>query len=284
MPWVQRGFRVIAPDMLGYGGTDKPQDSVEYSTKRLCADLSAILDLLDIPKAVLIGHDWGAFTVTRFALWHPDRILALVILSVPYTPPSPTYIPLKQVAKIASNLSYQAYFEEQRSTKEIESNLNTFLRVIYRGPNPKERFRISHFYKGPEVLSKVQVPDSDLVLNTEEFAFYDKLFQKGGMNGPLNYYRTALVRHEEELASSLPSSLSPSLPVLFIYGTKDTTTTTSLIGKARKFIPGINSLALEDIGHWVLVEEGSRKVVEEKVGRWLEDSLGFEVSIEKAKL
>ncbi|KAF5393193.1 hypothetical protein D9757_001258 [Collybiopsis confluens] len=78
-PWVQRGFRVVTPDMLGYGGTDKPKDAIDYSTKRLCADLTAILDLLSIKKAVLIGHDWGAFTVSRFALWHPDRLLALAM-------------------------------------------------------------------------------------------------------------------------------------------------------------------------------------------------------------
>ena len=51
-PWVSRGYRVIAPDMLGYGGSSKPQDAVEYTTKRLCADLAALLDLVDIGKAV----------------------------------------------------------------------------------------------------------------------------------------------------------------------------------------------------------------------------------------
>lgn len=51
-PWVNRGYRVIAPDMLGYGGTSKPEDAAEYSSKRLCADLAALLDLLGIGKAV----------------------------------------------------------------------------------------------------------------------------------------------------------------------------------------------------------------------------------------
>jgi len=225
-----------------------------------------------------VGHDWGAFTVSRFALWHPDRLLALVILSVPYTPPSPKYIPIKQVAKIAPNLSYQAYFEEQRATKEIESTLNAFLRLLYRSPNPTQRFRISQLYKGSQVFSKVQVPDSDLILNTEELAFYEKIFQQGGMNGPLNYYRTALFRHEEELAAKLPSNLRPDLPVLFIWGTKDTTCTSSLIQKAHKFIPRLQDYALEERGHWILVE--AKEDISEKVGQWLEDL----VEVQKARL
>ncbi|KAJ4479160.1 epoxide hydrolase [Lentinula aciculospora] len=256
-PWVQRGFRVVVPDMLGYGGTDKPQSPVEYSTKRLCADLSAILDLLDISQAVFLGHDWGAYIVSRFALWHPDRLLAMIILSVPYSPPSLEYVAVDTIAKIAPNLSYQAYFEEERSTKEIESNLDTFLRVIYRSPNPTQRFKISQLYKGPEVLA-----------NLHELDFYNKVFQQG-MNGPLNYYRTALYRHEEELAAKLSPNLQPDLPVLFIWGTRDITTTSSLIQKAHKFIPRLLNLALEERGHWILVE--ARDTITEKIAQWLED-------------
>ena len=49
---MRRGSRVIAPDMLGYGGSSKPVDAQEYSTKKLCADLAALLDLLGIERAV----------------------------------------------------------------------------------------------------------------------------------------------------------------------------------------------------------------------------------------
>ncbi|KAJ3808309.1 epoxide hydrolase [Lentinula aff. lateritia] len=262
-PWVQRGIRVVVPDMLGYGGTDRPENPVEYTTKRLCADLSAILELLAIKKAVLIGHDWGAYTVSRFALWYPDRLLALVILSVPYSPSTLEYVPVKTIAKMAPNLSYQAYFEEQRSTKEIESNLNNFLRVIYRGPNPTQRLKLVVYHKYPQELD-----------------FYNRVFQQG-MNGPLNYYRTAFHRHEEELAAKLSPNLPPDLPVLFIWGTRDTTTTSSLIHKAHKFIPRLQDLALEEKGHWILVE--ARDTITEKIAQWLED-LAMEARRGKAHL
>jgi len=51
-PWTRKGFRVVVPDMLGYGGTDKPSEYSEYSTKRLSDDLAALLSLLGIDKAV----------------------------------------------------------------------------------------------------------------------------------------------------------------------------------------------------------------------------------------
>ena len=51
-PWVRKGFRVVVPDMLGYGETDKPTNASAYSTKKLCDDLAALLDVLGITKAV----------------------------------------------------------------------------------------------------------------------------------------------------------------------------------------------------------------------------------------
>lgn len=66
---------------------DKPQGAEAYSIKRLCQDLADLLDHLDIQKVVLIGHDWGAAIAWRFALWHPERLLAL-IASVSHYPSS----------------------------------------------------------------------------------------------------------------------------------------------------------------------------------------------------
>lgn len=95
-PWAAQGYRVIAPDMLGYGKTDMPLEASAYSTKRLCDDLAALLDHLGVQKAVstiltvfssnilssaqvVIGHDWGSFIAGRFALWYPQRLLALAL-------------------------------------------------------------------------------------------------------------------------------------------------------------------------------------------------------------
>ncbi|KXN92348.1 Bifunctional epoxide hydrolase 2 [Leucoagaricus sp. SymC.cos] len=256
-PWVHEGYRVVVPDMLGYGTTDKPQAVEEYTTKKLCADLVALLDLIGIRKAVVIGHDWGSHTAGRFALWYPDRLVALAMLSVAYTPPSPVYLSIKEVATKAPNLGYQVYFASQRSTTDIEANvyekLKRFLGVIFRPPS------------SPVGLTK-EGSLSQMLNSLSEFNFYVDVMSKG-MNGPLNYYRTSKQRHDEELAARLPSKLRSDLPVLFMWGTKDATVTPATIRKASNFVPRLQDIALEDRGHWIMVE--AKEEVTSRVSEWL---------------
>lgn len=62
---MRAGYRVVVPDMLGYGGTDKPLTAEEYSTKKLCADLAALLDVVGVSKAVSVRPSRGDFGCTR---------------------------------------------------------------------------------------------------------------------------------------------------------------------------------------------------------------------------
>src|SRR6516165_9217983 len=54
------GYRVAAPDVRGYGGSDKPQAIEAYSIKELAADIAGLIEGLGEKQALLIGHDWGA--------------------------------------------------------------------------------------------------------------------------------------------------------------------------------------------------------------------------------
>jgi pimeloyl-ACP methyl ester carboxylesterase len=76
------GYRVIVPDLRGYGRTDAPVDVSAYSIAHLRADVIALLDLLGIDKAVLVGHDWGAAVAWQVAIHAPERVERLVALSV----------------------------------------------------------------------------------------------------------------------------------------------------------------------------------------------------------
>lgn len=79
---VDAGFRVIAPDMLGYGETDKPEDLARYRGENLIADMVALLDMLELKQFDVVGHDWGAFVSWELALNFPERIRRHVALSV----------------------------------------------------------------------------------------------------------------------------------------------------------------------------------------------------------
>ncbi|EIN03457.1 alpha/beta-hydrolase [Punctularia strigosozonata HHB-11173 SS5] len=251
-PWVERGYRVIVPDMLGYGTTDKPYDVGAYTTKRLCEDLVALLDHIGVRKAVMIGHDWGSFTVSRFALWHPDRIIALIQLSVPYTPPAPEYISVEEMARRYSNFAYQVYFADPSSTQEIEDNLFAFWSRVYRKPGSGHGILSPGSRKLAMALDDVLEPDG-LLLTPQETQYYRPFFE-GAMRGPLNYYRTARLRFEEEKAANLPTTLPASLPALLIWGTEDPTCLRPVVARAHKFVPSLREVSVEGCGHWIMIE------------------------------
>ena len=70
-PWVRRGYRVVVPDMLGYGGTQKPIEASDYSAKKLCADLAALLDLLEIKSAVCVTYERNGSMILHANIFRP---------------------------------------------------------------------------------------------------------------------------------------------------------------------------------------------------------------------
>jgi pimeloyl-ACP methyl ester carboxylesterase len=76
------GYRVIAPDLRGYGQSSKPTDLDAYRPTQLLGDVTGILDALDLPRAHVVGHDWGAFLAWITAMLAPDRVASLTVMSV----------------------------------------------------------------------------------------------------------------------------------------------------------------------------------------------------------
>lgn len=72
------GFRVIIPDQIGFGKSDKPTD-IQYSFQLLALNTKAILDELKIGKVMVLGHSMGGMLATRFALMFPDRTEKLIL-------------------------------------------------------------------------------------------------------------------------------------------------------------------------------------------------------------
>jgi len=79
-PVRDAGFRCVAPDLVGFGGSDKPVDVDWYSYDRHVASAATLLEDLDLRGATMVVHDWGGPIGLRLAVEHPDRIERLVIL------------------------------------------------------------------------------------------------------------------------------------------------------------------------------------------------------------
>jgi haloacetate dehalogenase len=78
IPELAKRYRVIAPDLRGYGESDKPTSG--YDKRNMALDLRELMRALDIPKIVLVGHDRGARVATRFAKDFPELLDRLVVM------------------------------------------------------------------------------------------------------------------------------------------------------------------------------------------------------------
>ncbi len=85
VPFLARhGYRVITPDLRGFGRSGRPQDVAGYSLRHSVADMAAILDHLGLARVHVVGHDWGATVSWYLAMLLPDRVRTLTVISVPH--------------------------------------------------------------------------------------------------------------------------------------------------------------------------------------------------------
>jgi haloalkane dehalogenase len=83
--------RVIAPDLLGFGRSDKPTDRAFYTYDRHVATVTAFVETLDLRRVTLVVHDWGGPIGLRFAVENADRVARLVVLNTGIYSPSPRW-------------------------------------------------------------------------------------------------------------------------------------------------------------------------------------------------
>jgi pimeloyl-ACP methyl ester carboxylesterase len=76
------GHRVLAPDLRGFGQSARPGAVEAYRMRTLVADVTGLLDLAGVRRAALVGHDWGAALAWRVAMYVPDRVERLAVVSV----------------------------------------------------------------------------------------------------------------------------------------------------------------------------------------------------------
>jgi pimeloyl-ACP methyl ester carboxylesterase len=79
IPALAENFHVVAPDMVGFGFSDRPQD-VEYGLQTWADQTVGLMDALGIQKAHLVGNSFGGGIALRIATQHPDRVGKLVLM------------------------------------------------------------------------------------------------------------------------------------------------------------------------------------------------------------
>src|SRR5260370_2454893 len=117
------GFQVVVPDLRGYGRSGKPEAIEAYSLPVVAGDVLAILADLNIARAHLVGHDWGAALAWRLAVLAPGSVDHLVVLSVGH--PATFRRTLQQREK-----SWYMLLRSEEHTSELQSHLNLVCRLL----------------------------------------------------------------------------------------------------------------------------------------------------------
>src|SRR5262249_11752643 len=144
------GYRVIAPDQRGYGKTDCPSATEEYTLCHLVADVVGLVHALGEKRACVIGHDWGSGVAWTCALLRPDIFQAVGLLSVPYVSnfwSGPRSTVLFNELLAGGQMLYQFYFQEPGKADHdfAQDPRSSILRLFVGaggGVAPSQRWRV----------------------------------------------------------------------------------------------------------------------------------------------
>ena len=265
---AEAGFHVVAPDMRGYGKSDRPEAIDQYTIFHLVGDLVGLLDGLEAPTAVIIGHDWGATIAWQAARLRPDRFRAIVSLSVPFRPRSPAR-PTSLMPQTAEAQFYQLYFQEPGVAEaEFEKDHRlTMHAMLYRGSGEGVAAIRAVATSSGRALSVGMVPRAGgwlpssaqplpSWLSEADLGVYAGEFARSGFRGPLNYYRN-IDRNWELMAAF--DGMKVTVPALYIAGDHDMVVASpgaaELITNMKQVVPLLRDIQmLPRCGHWTQQE------------------------------
>ncbi len=251
------GYHAIAPDQRGYGGSSRPAAIEAYSLDTLAADALALMDAIGEPDFVVVGHDWGAPVAWHLALIAPDRIRAVVGLSVPYGQRAPGP-PLEAMRAAAGpdHIFYVDYFQTPGlADAELAANVRDSLLGFYwsiSGNVPKEE-RFRPIPRGGRFIDSFAPPkDLPTWLPEADLQVYVDAFTRTGFTGGLNWYRN-MNRNWERSAHLAGARVQP--PALFITGSHDPARGPAAIARLPETCADLRGLhILEGCGHWTQQE------------------------------
>ena len=263
---AEAGFHAVAPDMRGYGQTDRPEPIEQYTLLHLTGDMVGLLYALGAQTAVIAGHDWGAPVAWYSALLRPDRFRGVIGMSVPFVPRSPLR-PTSVMPQTDDAIFYQLYFQSPGVAEaEFERDVRVSIRSLLYSASGDAPRRDSAGAAGGEVgmvprnggflthlvnpaLLPGWITDADL-------DFYVSEFSRTGFRGGLNWYRN-MDRSWELMAPFAGAQVT--VPALYIAGDRDLVVAFKgmnlLIPNLARFVPQLRgTLILPGCGHWTQQE------------------------------
>lgn len=219
---ADHGYRAVAPDLRGYGDTTGAplNDHTKFSVIHLISDMIGLLDEItnEGEKVFVVGHDWGAIVAWFFCLFRPDRVKALVNMSVPFLPWNPDGDVIKLVRYGYGEDHYMVRFqvpgeiEALVASMSIQSFLKKFL--TYRGLESLYISKDKGFRHSPNDVPVTLPP----WLSEEDVEYFASQLEKTTITGGVNYYRALPV--DWEIGAAYRGA-KVAVPSKFIIGDQD---------------------------------------------------------------
>jgi pimeloyl-ACP methyl ester carboxylesterase len=230
------GYRVLAPDMRGFGQSSAPAEVEAYDVVSLCGDMTGMLDALGEESAVFVGHDWGGSLVWSLSVLAPERVRAVAGLSVPFVPRAPA-APIPIMRRHLGEDFYIVWIQQPGVADEALAR------------DVRRTLTTSRQWTAQWAEEDGKVPKLAPWMSEDELAVYVREFERTGFTGGLNWYRN--IDRNWELTEAV-AERHVVQPAFFLTGELD---------PVRRFMPAeamqgwVDDLRAEivvpEAGHWV---------------------------------
>jgi pimeloyl-ACP methyl ester carboxylesterase len=219
---AREGYRVVAPDLRGYGASDCPRDVAAYATAHLVADVAGLVRAMGAERAHVVGHDWGGVVAWWAAMLRPDVIDQLVIVNAPHP---------------------VAYAAAMRSGAQFRRGWYVYLFQLPWLPEWMLGRRDFEAIRRLFAKDGLTAEESDPCVAA--------LRPAGARSGALAYYRAAL-RGQIFGARSAPQVIEKT--ALVLWGEKDHFLVPALAEPPRRWVPRSRVVRFPEATHWSHVD------------------------------
>jgi pimeloyl-ACP methyl ester carboxylesterase len=279
------GFRCIAPDMRGYGGSSAPDKSEAYALKEIVDDMVELHDHLGAGAAIWVGHDWGSPVAGALAAQHGARSRGVVLMSVPYFPNG--FALPNLVALVDRQLYprdrypdgqwdyygfYLTHFDQ--TVSDMDADIAATLASMYRPGNPASAGQISPSalltQNGGRYGSAHRAPAISPDLRLWPSADFDALVEAFRLSG----FRSANAWYLNDAVNMAYAHAAPDggrlrQPVLFINGEWDPICDISRSRLGEPMRAACEDLSVTNLpgGHWLPLERKTESI--DAIRSWL---------------
>jgi pimeloyl-ACP methyl ester carboxylesterase len=231
-PLGAAGFHVVAPDLPGYGRSDKPD--VTYDCEWINGTLMGLVDALGADRVVIAGHDWGGLLVWIMARQYPDRVAGVIGVNTPDLP-RPHAPPVETLRRRTADRPFYLVQFQDRGVAEW---------VFSWGGRPYDDF-VDVMFDGPATTVGKAFP-------REVRAVYKRAYHGwGALTPPLEYYRN-MDRNWELTAPIAHRTID--VPCLMISGADDRVLRPEMTEGMEERVPNVEKIVIDNCGHWTQQE------------------------------